>query len=88
VSRVIRSVVFLLFALPTIGVAQQKKKAPAKKPSTGAMADMRGMDMGGMNMPGMPIPMPKGMPMIPGLVGLVPPVASFLPGKGLDPCPP
>jgi suppressor of ftsI len=85
VSRVIRSVVFLLFALPTIGVAQQKKKAPAKKPSTGAMADMRGMDMGGMNMPGMPIPMPKGMPMIPGLVGLVPPVASFLPGKGIDP---
>jgi hypothetical protein len=32
----------------------------------------------------MPIPMPKGMPMIPGLVGLVPPVAPFLPGGGVD----
>lgn len=28
---------------------------------------------------GMPIPMPKGMPMIPGLVGLVPPGGTFLP---------
>ena len=33
----------------------------------------------------MPIPMPKGMPMIPGLVGLTPPVTSFLPGTGVDP---
>jgi suppressor of ftsI len=72
-------------ALPAIGFAQQKKKTSAKKPSTGAMAEMPGMDMSGMSMPGMPIPMPKGMPMIPGLVGLVPPVASFLPGEGIDP---
>ena len=28
----------------------------------------------------MPIPMPKGMIMLPGLVGLLPPVAPFLPG--------
>jgi suppressor of ftsI len=28
--------------------------------------------------------MPKGMPMIPGLVGLVPPVAPFFPGAGID----
>jgi len=28
--------------------------------------------------------MPKGMPMIPGLVGLTPPVAGFLPGKGVN----
>ncbi len=41
--------------------------------------------MAGMDMPmSMPIPMPAGMPMIPGLVGLVPPVASFLPGMGMD----
>ena len=33
----------------------------------------------------MPVPMPKGMPMIPGLAGLTPPVASFLPGTGVDP---
>lgn len=45
-----------------------------------------------MNMPGMddramsmPIPMPKGMVMMPGLVGLAPPVTPFLPGAGMDP---
>lgn len=46
----------------------------------------------GMNMPGMaangmamPIPMPKGMVMMPGLVGLTPPGGTFLPGAGVDP---
>jgi len=34
---------------------------------------------------GMPIPMPQGMPMIPGLVGLVPGGGTFLPGAGIDP---
>lgn len=45
-----------------------------------------------MNMPGMsgnamamPIPMPKGMVMMPGLVGLTPPGGTFLPGAGVDP---
>jgi FtsP/CotA-like multicopper oxidase with cupredoxin domain len=33
----------------------------------------------------MPIPMPKGMVMLPGLVGLRPPVTPFLPGAGVDP---
>jgi suppressor of ftsI len=33
----------------------------------------------------MPIPMPRGMPMLPGFVGLVPPVTPFLPGAGIDP---
>jgi FtsP/CotA-like multicopper oxidase with cupredoxin domain len=33
----------------------------------------------------MPIPMPAGMAMMPGLVGLTPNVAPFLPGKGVDP---
>jgi FtsP/CotA-like multicopper oxidase with cupredoxin domain len=32
-----------------------------------------------------PIPMPKGMPMMPGLMGLRPPVTPFLPGAGIDP---
>ncbi|MGH7632632.1 MAG: multicopper oxidase family protein, partial [Gemmatimonadaceae bacterium] len=32
----------------------------------------------------MPIPMPKGMPMMPGLVGLGPDVTPFLPGAGVD----
>lgn len=48
------------------------------------MPDMPGMKHEGMAM-GMPIPMPKGMPMIPGLVGLTPGGGSFLPGAGLDP---
>jgi FtsP/CotA-like multicopper oxidase with cupredoxin domain len=34
--------------------------------------------------PSMPIPMPKYMVMMPGLVGLTPPVTPFLPGGGLD----
>ena len=33
----------------------------------------------------MPIPMPAGMAMMPGLVGLRPDVAPFLPGRGVDP---
>ncbi len=33
---------------------------------------------------GMPIPMPKGMVMLPGLVGLRPPVEPFLPGGRID----
>ena len=46
-----------------------------------------GMNMPGMNMSGMamPIPMPAGMPMVPGLIGLAPGVAAFLPGAGVDP---
>jgi suppressor of ftsI len=33
----------------------------------------------------MPIPMPAGMVMMPGLVGLTPGVTTFLPGHGIDP---
>ncbi len=33
---------------------------------------------------GMPIPMPRGMRMLPGLVGLRPPVTPWLPGAGID----
>ncbi|HEX6598587.1 MAG TPA: multicopper oxidase family protein [Gemmatimonadaceae bacterium] len=45
------------------------------------MQHMAGME----SMPRMPIPMPPGMPMIPGLVGLTPGAGSFLPGDGVDP---
>jgi len=44
--------------------------------------DMPGMSAGAMTMP---IPMPKGMVMMPGLVGLAPPGGTFLPGAGVDP---
>jgi len=44
--------------------------------------DMDQMSMGEM---AMPIPMPKGMKMLPGLVGLTPPVTAFMPGNGVDP---
>jgi FtsP/CotA-like multicopper oxidase with cupredoxin domain len=55
-----------------------KKKPAAKQPEH----QHDGMAMDGMSMP---IPMPKGMPMMPGLVGLTPDVGEFLPGKGVDP---
>jgi suppressor of ftsI len=46
-------------------------------------------DMAGMSGPdkvmAMPIPMPAGMVMMPGLVGLAPDVSPFLPGRGTDP---
>ena len=46
---------------------------------------MAGMHMGHDSGMAMPIPMPKGMPMLPGFVGLLPPVTPFLPGAGIDP---
>lgn len=46
---------------------------------------MAGMQMGSDSSAMLPIPMPKGMIMLPGLVGLTPPVAPFLPGAGVDP---
>ena len=52
--------------------------AQQKKPDTASMADMPGMNHDSARM-SMPIPMPPGMPMIPGLVGLRPPVTEFLP---------
>jgi len=47
-------------------------------------APMAGMHGDSMPMT-MPIPMPKGMKMLPGLMGLTPPVTPFLPGGGVDP---
>jgi len=48
--------------------------APGSARAQDTPHDMRDMDMA------MPIPMPAGMKMMPGLVGLVPPVTPFLPG--------
>lgn len=55
---------------------------PAATPGSMTMPNMQNMVDSAM---GMPIPMPAGMPMMPGLVGLVPDVGSFLPGRGVDP---
>ena len=52
-------------------------------PPSGAAAQEHMHDMGGGH--GDADPMPPGMPMIPGLVGLTPPGATFLPGAGVDP---
>ena len=49
------------------------------------MSNMPGMDHGMHDSTmSMPIPMPPGMPMMPGLKGLAPNVAPFLPGAGMD----
>ena len=45
---------------------------------------MPGMPMGTDTATAMPIPMPRGMVILPGLVGLRPPVSPFLPGLGVD----
>jgi FtsP/CotA-like multicopper oxidase with cupredoxin domain len=62
------------------GADSAKKQTPAKH----TQPTMKMTGDSAMDMP-MPVPMPKGMPMIPGLVGLAPPVGSFLPGTGVDP---
>jgi FtsP/CotA-like multicopper oxidase with cupredoxin domain len=46
--------------------------------------DMHGMHDSASAM-AMPVPMPKGMAMMPGLVGLTPGVSPLLPGHGVDP---
>jgi len=72
------------------GMTAPSKGDTTKRPRGGTSTsrvtrDSSATDMGSMNMSSlMPIPMPRGMPMIPGLVGLVPPVAAFLPGKSVD----
>jgi FtsP/CotA-like multicopper oxidase with cupredoxin domain len=96
----VAAVVALATALPAGAQQEKKKKEPPpkkegmagmpgmgadsakKKGATKAPMDMAGHDHEAM---AMPIPMPPGMPMIPGLVGLRPPVEPFLPGAGLDP---
>ena len=62
--------------------SRAKAKGSVQRP-TATKAPMP-MDASAMAEMSMPVPMPKGMPMIPGLVGLTPPVTSFLPGNGVD----
>ena len=73
-----------VLALGTAARAAVGQQKPKPKPPPSAMDDMAGMHHDSARM-AMPIPMPAGMPMIPGLVGLAPPVTAFLPGKGTDP---
>lgn len=56
----------------------------AQVPPKHSMDDMPGMQMEDDSGAAMPIPMPRGMVMLPGLVGLSPPVSAFLPGAGID----
>lgn len=59
--------------------------APLLLPALLAAQDpMAGMQMRHDTAMSMPIPMPKGMPMLPGFVGLLPAVAPFLPGAGVN----
>jgi FtsP/CotA-like multicopper oxidase with cupredoxin domain len=73
----------LLLLVSALGIPLATGSAQQKRDS---MAGMDHMHMPGMkhDSGGMPIPMPQGMPMIPGLVGLVPPGGSFLPGAGVE----
>ena len=61
------------------------RQNPSTSRDTGmaTMAGMRGMAGGGAT--SMPIPMPAGMIVMPGLIGLTPQGASFLPGARVDP---
>jgi len=82
--RYVRSgllVALLAFAPWLVGA--QVKPPPAKpKPNAPVPAMPEHHDHDAMDMP---IPMPKGMPMMPGLKGLRPPVTPFVPGAGVDP---
>jgi FtsP/CotA-like multicopper oxidase with cupredoxin domain len=55
---------------------------PLQAQDSTSMAGMQGMQMGAAA--SMPIPMPAGMMILPALAGLLPPVAPFLPGIGVD----
>ena len=70
---------FLFVTLPAVAAAQVKQPPKKQGDSTSAMREMDHAHHD------MPIPMPKGMPMMPGLMGLRPPVTPFLPGAGVDP---
>ena len=71
-----RFLAFLVTAALPLALGAQEKKPPPKPTSDTASHEGHA---------GMPIPMPRGMPMMPGLVGLRPPVTPFLPGAGVDP---
>ncbi len=56
-----------------MGPAKKPGPGPRTRPATSAMPNMA-----------MPVPMPAGMPMMPGLVGLRPAGSTFLPGAGVS----
>jgi suppressor of ftsI len=68
--------------MPGMGTDSTKPPPTSTPAAAMTMPGMAGMAGGAM---AMPIPMPKGMPMVPGLVGLAPGVTAFLPGVGVDP---
>ncbi|MGE5230638.1 MAG: multicopper oxidase family protein [Deltaproteobacteria bacterium] len=67
-----------------LAAQQPVQEPPPPAHDMGAMAGMPGMADSAPAM-AMPIPMPAGMVMMPGLVGLTPDVSPFLPGGGADP---
>jgi len=73
--------------MPAMPPGMPMPGSPGKADTASRRAPADSMNMPGMSsnsMP-MPIPMPKGMVMMPGLVGLTPPGGTFLPGGGADP---
>ena len=71
-----------------LGPAAALALAALAAPLTAQQPKLQGHQMHGMTMDSamaMPIPMPAGMKMMPGLVGLTPKVTPFLPGGGADP---
>jgi FtsP/CotA-like multicopper oxidase with cupredoxin domain len=75
----------LIFAVP-LSAQQPRPGVSPRGRRDSTMMPMPGMPgMGGDSVASMPIPMPRGMAMIPGLVGLSPTVSAFLPGAGIDP---
>jgi FtsP/CotA-like multicopper oxidase with cupredoxin domain len=68
--------------MPMPGMKMPADTAATRTPPDTTPMNMPGMSGGAM---AMPIPMPKGMVMMPGLVGLTPPGGTFLPGAGVNP---
>jgi suppressor of ftsI len=64
--------------------AQATRGGSPRRDSSAAMPGMAMPGLGGGSMT-MPIPMPAGMVVMPGLVGLTPPGGTFRPGAGVDP---
>jgi FtsP/CotA-like multicopper oxidase with cupredoxin domain len=85
--RCLATIVALACLTPLALVAQNPPVTPPKPPTadSGRMPGMPDHEHMRMQGQGMPIPMPEGMVMMPGLIGLRPDVTPFLPGGGIDP---
>ena len=70
--------------MPGMSHADSGKSKAADSTKRDAVAQGSMSTMSSMSDMGMPIPMPKGMPMMPGLVGLTPPGGTILPGRGVN----